>query len=205
MANTKQTRDLTSLRNLNYSPKKNPLLNTQQEPIRTKKGLVATKMSNRLVDPVTGEQHSHSLIHNVKEVDEQHFVKVFAEGVKKAFELNRTEARVFQKVLEMYETESMTGGYADSVSLMWFDGGLNGDAIGLSERTFKRGLRRLLEKGFISPKMPNVYWVNPSLFFKGDRVAFVTEYRRKTTVELLSDEEQDRMKLEENGQIRIDE
>jgi len=161
-------------------------------------------MSTGLVDPLTGEHHSHALIHNIKDVDDQHFVKVFAEGVKKAFELNRTEARVFQKVLEMYESESMTGGYADSVSLMWFDGGLNGDAVGLSERTFKRGLRRLLEKGFISPKMPNVYWVNPSLFFKGDRVAFVTEYRKKATIEIPSSDESEREKLEANGQMRIE-
>jgi hypothetical protein len=56
---------------------------------------------------------------------------MFAEGVKKAFELNRTEMRVFQKVLEVYEKEKMPGGYADSITLCWFDDGLNGEKIGV--------------------------------------------------------------------------
>lgn len=188
-------KEIRDIRVLNYSPKINPLVETKQNPVKTKKGLVATKMSNDLVDLKTGEQHSHALIHKIKEVDDQHFVKVFAEGVKKAFELNRTESRVFQKILEIYEAEKMTGGYADSISLSWFNGGLNGDKIGMSDVTFHRGLKALLNKGFISPKMPNVYWVNPSLFFKGDRVAFVTEYRRTKK------SEQD--KLEDAGQQRL--
>jgi hypothetical protein len=56
----------------------------------------------------------------VKTVDNANFVKMFAEGVKKAFELNRTEMRVFQKVLEVYEKEKMPGGYADSITLPSF-------------------------------------------------------------------------------------
>jgi hypothetical protein len=50
----------------------------------------------------------------------------------------------------------------------------------MSEYTFKRGLRELLAKGFLSPREPNLYWVNAALFFKGDRVAFIKEYRRVT-------------------------
>jgi hypothetical protein len=188
-------KEIRDIRVLNYSPKINPLVETKQNPVKTKKGLVATKMSTDLVDPTTGEHHSHALIHKIKEVDDQHFVKVFAEGVKRAFELNRTESRVFQKILEIYEAEKMTGGYADSISLSWFNGGLNGDKIGMSDVTFHRGLKALLNKGFISPKMPNIYWVNPSLFFKGDRVAFVTEYRRT--------QKSEKDKLEDAGQQRL--
>ena len=70
-------------------------------------------------------------------------------------------------------------GYADTIYLIWFDGGLSGRDIDMSEATFNRGLRELLSKGFISPRTPSVYWVNPALFFKGDRVAFIREYRRK--------------------------
>jgi hypothetical protein len=50
----------------------------------------------------------------------------------------------------------------------------------MSERTFNRGLRELMEKQFIAPKTPNLFWVNPALFFKGDRVMFVKEYRRRS-------------------------
>jgi hypothetical protein len=47
--------------------------------------------------------------------------------------------RVFYKVLEVYEQEKMIGGFADSITLSLFDGGLNGDALGMSNRTFQNG------------------------------------------------------------------
>ena len=128
-----------------------------------------------------------SMIHTVEEKDDAEFVKVFADGVKAAFDLNRTAARVFQSVLDAYQKEKMTGGFADSVTLAWFDGGLDGQSIGMSEDTFQRGLKDLLDKYFLSPKRPNEFWVNSSMFFKGDRVAFVKEYRRRDTTTKIED------------------
>lgn len=52
----------------------------------------------------------------------------------------------------------------------------------MSEKTFNRGLRELLDKGFIAPKTPGLFWVNPALFFKGDRVRFVREYKRASRI-----------------------
>ena len=111
--------------------------------------------------------------------DEEHFVKVFTQGVKLSFDLSKAGHRVFQAVLEKYQREKMTGGYADSLSLFWFGKGLDGVELGMSKYTFNRGLKELLEKGFLFPRKPNEYWVNPALFFKGDRVAFLREYRLK--------------------------
>ena len=166
-----------NFRKLEYSPLQNPLV--QGNTIRTKNKLISTGVqAGNLVDSETGELKALTMIHEIHEKDEEHFVKIFAEGVKAAFDLNRTANRVFQAVLKAYQTEKLTGGYADCVTLFWFDDGLNGAKIGMSEATFHRGLKELIAKEFLSPKMPNVYWVNPALFFKGDRVAFVKEYRR---------------------------
>ena len=107
-------------------------------------------------------------------------MKVFAAGVAAAFELNRTTYRVFQAVLQEYERTPMTRGFADTVELFWFGGGLSGRDVGMSEKTFQRGLKELLAKGFLAPKSSSVFWVNPALFFKGDRVLFVKEYRRRS-------------------------
>lgn len=126
----------------------------------------------------TGEVSRVVSHHQVMEKDDAEFVKVFSAGIKAMYDLNRTAARVFQLVLERYEQEPMTGGYADSLYLVWFDGGLSGQSIGMSEATFNRGLRELVDKGFLYPRLPGVYWTNPNLFFKGDRVAFIHEYRR---------------------------
>lgn len=178
-----------NLRKLEFSPQVNPFLDptTVEVKANSKRRYVRTANSQELVDPATGEVKAVSMVHTVEEKDDAEFVKVFAEGVKAAFALNRTASRVFQAVLDAYQREKMTGGFVDAVNLYWFGDGLNGEAIGMSEFTFQRGLKELLAKDFLRPKMPNVYWVNPALFFKGDRVAFVREYRRKASRPALHD------------------
>lgn len=166
-----------NLRKLEYHPDQNPLV--EGRAISLKRREVRTGLRRELVDPKTGELHGVATVHTIEDVDSEQFVKVFAAGVKAMFDLSRTAERVFKLVLHAYETEPMSGGFADSVYLAWFDGGLSGQAIGMSEDTFQRGLKELLGKGFLAPRAPNVFWVNPSLLFKGDRVLFLKEYRRK--------------------------
>lgn len=183
MSNQNQKFTVTSdtqinLRKLDYSPAENPFMSGAE--IRTTTKTVRTRAAPRdMMDPDTGEIIGATVIHSIEERDEEHFVKVFAEGVRAAFDLTRTGARVFNAVLTEYQAAKMTGGYADSLTLFFFDDGLNGRAIDMSEKSFQRGLKELLAKGFLSPKAPNQFWVNPALFFKGDRVTFAREYRLK--------------------------
>lgn len=167
-----------SLRNLEYSPDQNPLSTPADVPIKRKR--VRSGLSGKaLADPVTGEIIAASVVHQIEDKDDDEFVKVFAAGIAAAYELSRTGQRVFQAVLQEYERTPMSGGFADAVYLAWFGDGLSGREIGLSEKTFQRGLKELLAMGFLAPKTPNLFWVNPALFFKGDRVMFVKEYRRR--------------------------
>ena len=170
-----------NLRKLEFSPDLNPLVVTTD--IELKRRRVRTGLKQDLVDPSTGVISGAATIHTIEEKDDEEFVKVFAAGVKAVYDLSRTAARVFQAVLEIYQSEPMNGGFADSVYLAWFDGGLSGKDVGMSDDTFSRGLKELLSKGFLSPRQPNLFWVNPSLFFKGNRVLFLREYRRKSTSE----------------------
>jgi len=163
------------LNKLVFSPFVNPLIAPQE--IKLKRRYVRTTGRQDLVDPRTGELAGVAAIHIVEDKDDAEFVKVFADGVKAAFGLTRTGAKVFQSVLEVYQGTSMKGGYAEAVELFWFNDGLSGRSIGMSEFTFKRGLR---DKGFLAPRVASSFWVNPALFFKGDRVAFVKEYRRRS-------------------------
>jgi hypothetical protein len=167
--------------NLSFSPNVNPLVGGSSVAVRQKH--VRTGVSTDLVNTETGEITHRAMIHTIEDVDDAHFVKIFAAGVVASYELNRTAQRVFQCILDEYQRTPMAGGFADTLYLSWFDGGLSGRDIGMSEYTFKRGMNVLLEKGFIAPRMPNQFWVNPTLFFKGDRVLFLKEYRRKLSVE----------------------
>ena len=166
----------TNLRKLEYSPTYNPLMEPQQ--IKTKRRLVKSGRSEDLVNPATGEITGVAAIHQIEERDDAGFVKVFAAGVAAGYELTRTAQRVFQVVLDQYQRTPMSRGYADAVNLFWFGDGIEGRDVGMSEKTFQRGLKELLSKGFLYPKAPASFWTNPALFFKGDRVLFIKEYRR---------------------------
>ena len=160
-----------------YSPDVNPLMEWLVVPV--KKSRVRSGLADMpLVDGESGQLVATSVIYQIQDKDSEEFVKVFSDGIAAAYELTRAGHRVFQAVLAEYERTDMHGGFAASVALAWFDDGLSGRAIDMSEKTFKRGLRELLDKRFIAPKTPGLFWVNPALFFKGDRVRFVKEYRR---------------------------
>jgi hypothetical protein len=168
--------------------------------VQVKKRWVKTGRAEQLVNMATGEVTGVSAHHQVEERDDAEFVKVFAAGIRGIYDLSRTASRVFQVVLDQYQKEPMSKGFADTLYLAWFDGGLSGQAVGMSESTFNRGMRELVDKGFLYPRSPSVYWVNPAMFFKGDRVLFVKEYRRRRA----SADEAARAELEARGQLRID-
>lgn len=167
----------SDLSKLKYSPMVNPLMEPQQ--IKTKRRLVKSGRGEDLVNANTGEIVGVAAIHQIEERDDEAFVKVFAAGVAAGYELTKTAQRVFQVVLGEYQRTPMSRGYADAVNLFWFGEGIEGRDVGMSEYTFKRGLRELLDKGFLYPKDSASFWTNPALFFKGDRVLFIKEYRRK--------------------------
>ena len=185
---SKMSLENVNLRKLEYSPEINPLIENNE--IQVKQKLVRTRSTpSDLLDPETGEITASTLIHTVETVDEEHFVKVFVEGTRLAFDLSRTASRTFQAILEAYQKEKMSGGYAESVQLYWFGNGLNGEVVNMSEKTFQRGLKELIAKNFLSPKVPMVYWVNPNLFFRGNRVAFMREYRKKVVDQNITDQQ----------------
>lgn len=189
--------ELPNLRKLQYSPTVNPLIDPQE--IVLKRRRVSTGVRRDLVDAQTGEVTHAATIHTIEEKDDAEFVKVFAAGVQAIYDLTKTGHRSFQAILEVYQAEPMAGGFADSVYLTWFGSGLAGRDLGMSEKTFQRGLKELLAKGFLAPRSENLFWVNPTLFFKGDRVAFIREYRRRR----VTGDAADRAKLEAKGQARL--
>lgn len=186
-----------NLKKLHYSPTINPLVEPQE--IRSKRRYVKSGNLDELVNARTGEVEKVSAIRDVRELDDAEFVKVFAAGVSATYDLTKTAQRVFQVVLDQYQRTPMKGGYADSVNLFWFGDGIEGRDVGMSEKTFQRGLKELLAKRFLAPKDSASFWINPALFFKGDRVVFIKEYRRKRA----ADDQTMREELEAQGQQRL--
>jgi hypothetical protein len=194
---TRPYKPQTNLAKLDYSPTINPLVEPQE--VKTKRRYVSSGRSDELLNSSTGEIMGVSAIRLVEEKDDAEFVKVFAAGVAASYELTKTAQRVFQVVLDQYQRTPMSKGFADSVNLFWFGDGIEGRDVGMSEFTFKRGLRELLDKRFLYPKDSASFWTNPALFFKGDRVMFIREYRRRK----VGEDQKRREQLEKKGQVRL--
>jgi hypothetical protein len=185
-----------NLRKLPFSPLRNPLVDGFI--VNAKMKQVRTGGVKEMIDVKTGEI-SQAVIIEEQELDEIHFVKVFTAGIRAAFGLTLTGSRVFQAVLEVYQNTPMSGGFVDSIYIAWFDGGLDGRKLDMSERTFQRGLVELLDNGFLSPRNSNLFWVNPNLFFRGDRATFIRTYRKTA----IGNDAAERNELEARGQRRL--
>lgn len=126
------------------------------------------------VDGATGELVGSGIRHFLKfeEVDASRFVKLFLDGMKQAGGLSpRSGMKVFEIVYRLLQETPNT----DKVALSWrlaVDMGYD-----VPERTFRHGLRQLLEREFLYESLvEGVYFVNITYMFNGDRLAFVNGY-----------------------------
>lgn len=183
-----------SLRNLDYSPTMNPFMIEKKVGIATRKKKVYGQIE-QAANLDTGEFYELAQITQIEEVEAEQFVKIFASGVTAAFDLSKAAYKVFLIVIKEYENHPIRRhGYIDYVELFIHQEQLNGKPLTITTTTFYKGLRELIGKQFLAAKSSSTYWVNPVLFFKGDRIQLVKEYRRTTraqerdpnTVDMLS-------------------
>jgi len=131
-----------------------------------------------------------------EEVDSTKFVKLFVRGVKALKELTGAGTKVFE-VLYLKVQENIG---KDQIFMAF--AAVDQALTPMSEATYNRGMRELIEKEFIAATpMQGMYWLNPSFVWNGDRLAFVKEYRKASSKPkdvALRDE------LEANGQQRLD-
>jgi hypothetical protein len=107
-----------------------------------------------------------------EEVDSSRFVKLFLDGIKQAAGLSKTGIQVFELVY--HQMRASPG--EDEIKLNQYVA----KDHGMSDRTYQRGVRELLEKEFLyrSPS-DGVFFVNIRFMFNGDRLAFVKSYHLK--------------------------
>ncbi|MBO0953253.1 replication/maintenance protein RepL [Fibrella forsythiae] len=160
----------------------NPFLDNLM--LDTKRKLVATAnpKDKIVIDQMTGQMDDTMFIGIRKEVDGEQFVKIFINELSGMFELSKVGSAVFSYVLktmdfsdritfDLTECQKLTG-YKSRVSVL-------------------AGLTELLEKHFLARgHLANVYFINPAVAYKGDRLLLLTEYRRKGVKRLKEQEQQ---------------
>lgn len=153
----------------------NPLINPKA--VSSRKKTVRVLRGGHYADLVTGEHVAQTGVFISKEIDEATFVKVFDAGIRAAFDLKPAGFKVFQLVLKLVASGKMQD---DQITLHVSYATDTKSPLRMSDKTFWRGLRELMMKQFIATStVPSLYWINPHLFFKGDRLTIVNEYIRE--------------------------
>jgi hypothetical protein len=135
---------------------------------------------HQLVNTATGEYAGDMAVVGVqKVVDKEEFVKFFGAGIVEVFELSKPAKDLFRTILHTYLDQK---NQPDQVYINYeiITDEYNYDK---SRPTFNNGMNELCVKGFLAPveKREHMFWVNPHLFYKGDRIRIVREYVRQGT------------------------
>lgn len=127
-----------------------------------------------------GEILAGAELRKVSLVDSDQFVKVFTSRLRVFFDLTSRTLKLLEVVMAEY---ARVPPGADQVYLnaAVFEAYFAKQGRPAPSRaTYKRALDEMVTKGFIAySTRPGLFFINPAIFFNGDRVRFVEEVRRK--------------------------
>lgn len=156
----------------------NPSVPTPDSISKKRKVQYGDEKRGLVIDADSGEvlTFGGATYYEMEEVDDTRFVKLFLAGVKQAAGLSKSGLTLFEIVYK--ELQQNPG--EDKVMLSYY--AATDHVASMTERTYRRGLRELLDKEFLyrSPS-DGVFFVNIRFMFNGDRLAFVKAYKRKST------------------------
>ncbi len=154
----------------------NPSVPPKDEISRTRRMQFGNEHRGMVIDGGTGEilGRGAAYMYEFEEVDKERFVKLFLDGVRKTAGLSSTGLMIFELIY--HQVRGNPNSDKIEMSLMVAQDRLPN----LAERTYRRGLRELLDKEVIfrSP-VEGVFFVNIRCMFNGDRLAFVKAYHLK--------------------------
>ena len=145
--------------------------------VNTKQGIkrISNKDGSRMmvVNETTKEIVAPAGFWQAQEVDKTQFVKLYVNGVKAFKDLTGAGTKVFEVLY--HKVQNNVG--KDTLWLTYPS--LDQLETPMGETTFYRGMKELLEKGFIAESLtPGMYYLNPDYMWNGDRLAFVKEFRK---------------------------
>lgn len=157
--------------------KTNPFL---EEVSSYRRGIKRTvvKSNKALLDLETGEIEDGAEIVQQVQVDSEQFVKLYTADLKKFFSLTPKSQRILQLVL--LQVQKHKG--ADSIMLnvpVMVDFFETRNENPPARQTFYLAIEEMISKGFLarSAFSSDMFYINPAIFFNGDRVRLVKEYQ----------------------------
>lgn len=162
----------------------NPFIGSQAEYKRAKKRTVV-KGGLVVTDVEDGTYQETAELVTTHEVDAEQFVKLYTRELKMLFSLTASSMRLLQVVLGQVQENVGKDTILLNMSIMekYFTAL---DAKPMSKPTFYRSINEMIDKGFIAPAADSrdLFFINPNLFFNGDRVRLVKEYHVKRQAQM---------------------
>jgi len=150
--------------------KSNPFLESLNIPLVPKTNMFVRR-DEAVINLSSGDLQTDVLLTGKRRyVDGEHFIKIFVKEMEIIFDLTRPAQKVFTYMLSRVE-------YNDKLHFDIED--CKASLKYKSESQIFVGIKELILNEFIAKtSWNNVYWINPKLFYKGDRLVVVREYRR---------------------------
>lgn len=124
-----------------------------------------------IVNPATAEIEGHTVFMRTKKVDPERFGKLYINNLGSFFELGTREIRVFAYIMSILKPNADTI-YFDIDECLEY-------TQYTSHVTVTKGLAKLLELQFLARSTKkHWYFINPTIFFNGDRISFVSQFRK---------------------------
>lgn len=149
------------------------VLSTLKETVQTKKEFVQGNktVSNTIINTASGETTGETALIRFKKVDTEQFTKLYSAKIKNFFAMPTCANLVFEYILNNLKKDQ------DQIYL--YDNEIV-NYTKQSSRSCLRGTQWLLENSILARTIrPYWFFINPTLFFNGDRMALIEIYERE--------------------------
>lgn len=143
--------------------------------VSKRRKIVAGKSPNLIINSDTGELEGHQVFAINEKVDKETFIKIYEKGLSSLFNLSKAGLKVFgfftkvakpnkdYVIFEIDECKDYTGYKTDKPVLKGIAELIEGKLIARSKYHFK-------------------YFINPSMFFNGNRYTLIKSYQLDTNI-----------------------
>jgi hypothetical protein len=163
-----------------------PFMDTMHIETKDKSLTIArgTKLTPQEKDDESEFDEFRANIIQIKKVDTEQFIKLYTSNIKTMLELGSAGNKVFFVILCEVQEKAIG---QDLVCLSWhrIEKRIQKmpNVVDFSYQTFLRGIKELVKKKILAvAEEDEHFYINPTLLFNGDRVRFVTEYRKDKSI-----------------------
>jgi hypothetical protein len=153
---------------------RNPFLEGVVSTFGDKRVRVSMKPNLAEIDNVTGEiTRIPGEIVKIVSADKGSFIKLYSAHLHSFFNLTRSGQSVVEYLVHSHQQD------ANRHLVILHRITADQEGYEIPESTWFTGIRELIAKDFLAAGMaPNSYYLNPAIFFNGDRTKFITEIRK---------------------------